>query len=177
MQKDLIIIGAGAHAKTVLEVVQMQGVYAVKGFCADKMAIGEKVFRDYSILDNTMLSNLISDGSTFFIVAIGDNKARQLFFENASKKFKPAIVIHPKASISSSSFIGEGSVVLANAVISSSTIIGKNTIVNAGVVFDHDCKIGKNVHLSVGTIVGCNSEISDFTTSSIGERFNTFSKR
>ena len=101
MQKDLIIIGAGAHAKTVLEVVKMQGIYAVKGFCADKMAIGEKVFRDYSILDNAMLPNLISDGSTSFIVAIGDNKARQLFFENALKKFKPAIVIHPKASVSS----------------------------------------------------------------------------
>ena len=176
MQKDLIIIGAGAHAKTILEVVQMQGIYTVKGFCADKMAIGERVFSDYSILDNAMLSNLISDGSTSFIVAIGDNKARQLFFENALKKFIPAIAIHPKASISSSSFIGEGSVVLANAVISSSVSVGENTIVNAGAIIDHDCKIGSHIHLSIGTLVGNNSEIADHYTTSIGDRIKSFSK-
>src|SRR5665213_3292816 len=152
MQKDLIIIGAGAHAKTVLEAVQMQGIYRVKGFCADKMVIGEKIFSDYSILDNAMLSNLISDDSTSFIVAIGDNKARQLFFENASKKFKPAIVIHPKASISFSSFIDEGTVVLANAVVSVSSRVGRNSIVNIGVIVDHDCKIGSHIHLSIGTL-------------------------
>lgn len=176
MQKYLIIIGAGAHAKTVLETVKMQGIYVVKGFCADKMAIGEKVFSDYSILDNAMLSNLIEDESVSFIVAIGDNKARQLFFENALKKFIPAIVIHPKASISSSAFIGEGTVVLANAVINSSSNVGENSIVNAGVIIDHDCKIGSHTHLTIGTMVGSNSEISDCHKTPIGCRIESFSK-
>ena len=65
---------------------------------------------------------------------------------------------------------------LANAVISSSTIIGENTIVNAGVIIDHDCKIGCHIHLSIGTLVGSNSEISDSHKTSIGSRIEPFSK-
>ena len=176
MSKKIIIIGAGAHAKVVLEAILSQGIYSVEGFCADKMVIGEKVFVDYAILGDALLSNLKSDSSTYFIVAIGDNIARQSFFDNACKKFKPAVIVHPKASVSPSAKIAEGTVVLSNSCINSSVSVGKNTIVNIGVLIDHDSCIGKNVHLSVGTIVGCESIISDNSKTKIGEILESFSK-
>ena len=177
MSKKIIIIGAGAHAKVVLEAVKLQGLYTVQGFCADKMSVGEDIFEDYKILGDAMLSNFQIDSNTYFIVAIGDNKARKYFFENASKKCTPAIIIHPKASISLSSVIGEGSIILSNACINSSVILGKNTIVNIGVLIDHDCKVGSHVHLSVGTVVGSNSNIKDNQTTKIGDVISPDSKK
>ena len=176
MQNKLIIIGSGAHAKVVLETVQRQGIYNVLGFCVDKISIGEKIFDHYCILDNAMLSVLERDDSISFIVAIGDNKSRALFFENASKKFKPAIIIDPKANISPSSTVGNGCVILSNACINSSAVIGENSIVNISSIVDHDCKIGSNVRLAIGSIIGNNSRISDNTSTNIGEIIQPFSE-
>ncbi len=176
MQKDLIIIGAGAHARVVLEAALLQGVYNIKGFCADDLPVGSIVFENYTILDNAMLANLNIDTSIFFIVAIGNIGAKELFFENALKKFSPAIIIHPKSSVSISATIGDGAIILSNACINSASRIGKNTIVNIGVLVDHDCIIGSNVHLEVGTIVGCRTEIENNYVSEQGQLIKPFSK-
>ena len=83
MKKNIVIIGAGALAKMVLESILLVNKYNIIGFCADNLVIGEKIFDDYTIISDANLSNLNADKSLYFIVAIGDNDARSLFFENA----------------------------------------------------------------------------------------------
>jgi len=65
--KELIIIGAGAHARTVLETVQLLGNYSIKGFCADDVAIGESIFGNYQMIDNALLENSVADENIFFL--------------------------------------------------------------------------------------------------------------
>src|ERR1051325_4869923 len=110
MKKELIIIGAGGCAKIILDAVIKQEMFKVKGFCIDTFPIGEKIFDNYSVIDNTQLSTLKKNNKIFFIAAIGDNMSRKLFYETASKKFEPATIIHPSAIIGSRVFIGKGSV-------------------------------------------------------------------
>lgn len=173
---EIIIIGAGAHAKVVLEAIQMQGIYTVKGCCVDNIAVGEKVLNGILVMGDTMLTSVKGDESVYFIVAIGDNTAREKIFKNACKKFKPASVIHPKSSVSSSAMIGEGSVILSNACINTSTSVGENSIINIGAVIDHDSNIGANTHISVGTIVGNNVTIDANEITAMGQIINSYSK-
>jgi sugar O-acyltransferase (sialic acid O-acetyltransferase NeuD family) len=176
MQKKLIIIGAGAHAKVILEAVQRQGIYEIIGFCADNVPVGEKVFNNYTILDDAMLSASKTDPSISFIVAVGDNKAREQFFNNALLKYQPGTIIDPLSNVSPSSKIGEGTVVLSNVCISSSSVIGKNSIINIAAIIDHDCNIGSHVHIGIGSIVGNNSTVNNFSLTQVGKIINPYSE-
>ena len=172
MKKELIVIGAGGHAKVVLDTIKNQGIYSVKGFCVDDVPVGQKVL-GYTVIDNAQISEIGEDRSVFFIVAIGDNNARKIFFENALKKYTPAIIIHSSAVIGSNVVIGDGSVVLANVVINADAKIGINTIVNTGVIIDHDSQIGNHSHLSLGTVVASKLKISDGYLSGIGSKIQS----
>jgi len=174
MKKQIIVIGAGGHAKVVLDAIIKQDLYQIKGFCVDGLLVGDKVFSSYSVLSDALLTDLEGDDSVFFVVAIGENIPRQKLFDNALRKFSPAVVLHPSAVIGDCVEIKDGAVVLANVVINPYTSVGKNVIVAAGVLVDHDCEIGDHVHLSFGTIVASKSKVSDFFTSEIGSIVGNF---
>ena len=84
-RKNILIIGAGAHAKVILEAILLQDEYHVMGFCVDTMAIGDTVFADYSVIADARLTNLPHTLSMYFVVAIGDNAARKEFYNSANK--------------------------------------------------------------------------------------------
>ena len=174
MKKQIMIIGAGGLAKVVLDAIIKQNLYQIKGFCVDGLLVGDKVFSSYTVLSDALLTDLEGDDSVFFVVAIGANIPRQKLFENALRKFSPAIVLHPSAVVGHSVEIKHGTVVLANAVLNPYTTVGKNVILAAGVLVDHDCEIGDHVHLSLGTIVASKSKVSDFFTSEIGSILKEF---
>jgi len=168
-RKNILIIGAGAHAKVILEAILLQDEYHVMGFCVDTMAIGDTVFADYSVIADARLTNLPHTPSMYFVVAIGDNAARKEFYNSAQLKFTPATIVHPRSYVSAKALVGTGSVILAGAILNASSSIGVNTIVNLGVIVDHDSSIGDHAHLSPGTIVGSYASIADQTTTSIGQ--------
>ncbi len=67
----------------------------------------------------------------------------------------PALV-HPHASVCSSSRLGAGVQVLAQAVVSAEAEIGDATIINHRASVDHECRVGAGVHLTPGvTLCGC----------------------
>lgn len=169
MLKKLLIIGAGAHAKVILEAALLQGAYDVLGFCVDAKPIGEQVFGDYTVVSDAQLNALSGDPNVCFVVAIGDNEARQRFFEIAKNKFTPATIIHPRAYVSPKACVAAGSVVLAGAIINTSASVGSNSIVNLGVILDHDCVIGNHVHLSPGTVVGSYGSVPDHYLTALGQ--------
>lgn len=177
MKKELVIIGAGGHAKVVLDAVKSQNEYTVKGFCVDGLPKGQLVFDTFPVLDDVMLSSSEKDLSIYFIVAIGDNDARQKLFENARNKFTPARIVHSSAVLGSSLQIAGGTVVLANAVINASVSIGENCIIGTGVLIDHDCTIGNHVHLNIGSVIGSKSIVSNKFKSSVGEKIESASQK
>ncbi len=169
MKKKIIVIGAGSFAGVLLDTILKQGEFEVKGFCVDGIVVGDFVLGEYPVLGDAMLSNLRGDSSVYFIVAMGDNKHRQKFYENALTKFTPAIIVHPSAILSANTKIGKGSILLANSVVNENGEVGCNCIINSGVVVDHDSVISDHVHLSIGTLVSSKSKIDSFFTSEIGE--------
>lgn len=144
--KDVIIIGAGGHAKVIADIVQCSGDN-ILGFLDGY--INTDTFLGKPVLGNDSDFHLFPDA--YFIIAIGNAAARERISGNMPDA-KWYTAIHPTAVISTlDTSIGEGSVVMANAVINPCAHVGKHCIVNTTAVVEHDNKIDDFVHVSVGT--------------------------
>lgn len=141
MNNDLVILGAGGHAKVIADIAKKSG-YRVLGFLDDNAKAKE-------ILCMPVLGK-IEDCVKFpeceFVIAIGNNAVRKAICEKYPLRF--ATLIHPSAQIGMDVNIGEGTVIMANAVVNPSAVIGKHSIINTSSVVEHDCSVGDFVHIS-----------------------------
>lgn len=141
LTERLHIIGSGGHAKVIVELAESLG-HEIKGiYDTDQSKIGNS-FMGYIIKDQNELKD-----NALRVIAIGNNQIRKKL---NSKNHRYATLIHPKALISPSSSIKEGSVVFKGAIIQASTCIGRHVIINTGAKVDHDCQIQDYVHIAPG---------------------------
>ncbi len=132
----VLVIGAGGHAKVVIDAVRCAGftIAGVLGREGDPDAVlGHAVSRDASDVE--------ADG---FIVAIGDNAARARAFDAHLERggTPPVSIVHPSAVVATGVQIGEGAFVAAGVVVNVEARIGANSILNTGCTIDHDCVVG-----------------------------------
>lgn len=151
MSKEVVIIGAGGHAKVIADIIQKSGDI-VYGFLDDKLKEGTnicnrqelKVIGDF----NKRFTLPVTHKNLEFIVAIGDNNRRKEIVKNNVPNIKYYTAIHPSANIGIDVTIGEGTVIMANATINSSAFIGKHCIINTGAIVEHDNVLEDYVHVS-----------------------------
>ncbi len=143
--KDVIIIGAGGHAKVIADIVIRSNDNLI-GFLDDSKPFGTKVLGDYEVLGSTNLIESIKGENKFFIIAIGDNFIRKEFYKKYDVNYYTAI--HPTAIIGTDVEIAEGTCVMPNACINANSKIGKCCIINSGALVEHDCVLADFVHIS-----------------------------
>jgi UDP-perosamine 4-acetyltransferase len=152
---EVIGLGAGGHAKVVIEIILTNKRYLLRGLLdIDSNLHGKTVLNIPVLGGDDLLPSLRKEGISHFFVgrgSIGDTSPRRRLFNLASKyKMKAVEVIHPKAIISPSALFGEGVTINACAVINADATFGKNVIINTGAVVEHDCRIGDHVHIATG---------------------------
>ena len=161
--KNVIIIGAGGHAKVIADIVAKNGDY-VEGFLDSIRKKGK--FLNYQIIGDNSDYNKYSD--RYFIIAIGNSEARERI-ANEMKGVNWYTAIHPSATISKIGVkIGEGTVVMANSVINTDAHIGKHCIINTSSNIEHDNIIEDYVHISVGAKLAGHVNIGKHTWVGIG---------
>ena len=162
-QKPIIIVGSGGHAGVVLEVLQEQKLQ-VLGLIDPSKKLGEKYFGievigdDNSILDFPSNKILLANG----LGSLPNNNQRW----NLAKKMRQLgyqfiSIVHPKAIISKSVSLAEGSQIMAGCILQHDVSIGLDSIVNTGSIIDHDCKIGSNCHIAPGSVLSGNVIVGD----------------
>lgn len=139
MQQDVILLGGGGHAKVVIDCLlgQDRKVIAVFDKKHTGPLLGVPRFQDYN-------SGLFKHAA--ILVAIGDNKVRQVLTGDVAHPFTNAI--HPSAIVSSFTEIGLGTMILHRAVVQAGSTIGNHVILNTGSQVDHDGAIGDYVHIA-----------------------------
>jgi UDP-perosamine 4-acetyltransferase len=149
-------IGAGGHAKVLLDILLELEQYAVIGLLdSDPVMRGKSVFGVSILGDDAELDTLIANNNiTAFFLGVGAVKSlkhrRKLYEDAISKGLIPIDVIHPASHISSHALLGGGIAVMAGAIINASSRIGENVIINTGAIVEHDCLIGSHVHIATG---------------------------
>jgi sugar O-acyltransferase (sialic acid O-acetyltransferase NeuD family) len=147
--KDVIVLGAGGHAKVVISTLLSAGFKISGIYDDDSTKVGSSFF-GYRVLGK--IRDLKSNPESLAILAIGNNSIRK---ELASKfSFKWISAVHPNAFVDSTALVEEGSVVFAGAVIQASAKVGRHCIVNTGAQIDHDSIVGDFVHLGPRSALG-----------------------
>ena len=151
--RNLVIWGAGGHAKVVADIIGLRGEFVIAGFLDDIASastpakfLGAPLYCGLDALDR-----LHSTDVRCLILAFGDCSARLTRAEIARARgwcFPTAV--HPSAVIAKSAEIGAGTVVAAGAVVNPEVRVGEHVIVNTAASVDHECVIGDAAHIGPG---------------------------
>jgi sugar O-acyltransferase (sialic acid O-acetyltransferase NeuD family) len=168
--KPIVLIGAGGHAKVVMDIIEKSGVYRIQGLIDQQKPKGTQVY-GYEVLGDESILPALQAEIYGGIVAIGDNWARSRMvstIQSMAPGFTFITAIHPSAEIARGALIGEGSVVMAGAIVNSDTSIGKHCIVNTKASVDHDCTMGDFSTLAPRATTGAHVTLGDYSVISLG---------
>lgn len=148
MSRDLIILGAGGHAKVVIDACRAAGM-AVRGLLDRDSSDVTSVLGADVLGDDSLLAELVA--SCDFHIAITDTVTR-LRLADLVTASGGAIrtVAHPGAMVSAAADLGPGCMMAAGAVVNPGARLGRCVIVNTAASIDHDCDIGDGVHVAPG---------------------------
>lgn len=150
-KKKLIIIGAGGHARSVIENAPEN---TFLGYVAPEpaaIAFGLPYEGD----DGYIIANFNPDEFGIHL-AIGFNDGCRLSLRRSIieryKDFEAVTMISPSAIVTPNSVIEGGCAIMSRAVVNRS-VLGQHCVVNTGAVIEHDCHIGTNVFIGPGAII------------------------
>lgn len=150
---ELLIVGAGAQAKYVLEICTLRRDMTVLGLVDvennpaiwDRSRFGTRVLGGLDALEEWSAPERAA------IVCTGDNFKKQRLTEQVVRLgYQVVSRIHPRAVVATTAQIGEGAIINAGAVIQPYAQLHKGVMVHAGVIVEHDNDIGDFVNLAPG---------------------------
>lgn len=167
-KQAVVVVGAGDHAKVVLEALWAIGTFEVVGLtdpnplCLDVLGIPV-------LGGDQLLPGLFTQGVKAAVVAIGSNRLRQQIGENLLRMgFALPVVVHPSAFISPSANIADGAVVMAKAIVGTLANIESLAIINTGAIVEHDNHIGVSAHIGPGAALAGRVRVGDRALVGIG---------
>jgi sugar O-acyltransferase (sialic acid O-acetyltransferase NeuD family) len=162
--KDIILIGAGGHCKSCIDVIEKEKKYKIIGLVDNKK---KGIFLKYKILGTDNKLNKFRRYAKYALITVVQIKdfyiRDKLFIKEINCNFVMPSVISPLSSVSKYSLIKNGSIIMSKCIVNANSVIGKNCIVNTGAIIEHDVFIGNNCHISTGVIVNGEVKIGNNT--------------
>ncbi len=155
---QIIIYGAGGHAKAVMEMVQAIGAFRIAGIVDDNSALtGTSVQGIPVIGTREILPQLFEQGIRLAANGVGGiinlNIREQLFDLLSAQGFAFPILRHPRATVEPSAQIFDGVQIFGNAYVGSSVLLQPKCMINTGAIVSHDCEIGSYTHIAPGAML------------------------
>lgn len=176
----LILIGAGGHCKSCIDVIEQTEQFKVIGLLDKHELVGQSVLGYDIIGTDEDIEELARDGHSF-LITIGQIKTpqlrRKLFAKLQKCNALIATVISPRAYISKHASVKEGTIVMHDVLINADAKVGKNCIINSKSLIEHDAVIEDHCHVSTsavlnggvtlreGSFLGSNATSKEFVSS------------
>lgn len=143
----VLVLGAGGHAKVVIDSLRACGREVAGVLDAD--ATPRTVAGAPVIGSDDALERLRAEGLACAFVALGANALRaRLGARLRALGYTLADAVHPSAVLSPSVVLGQGVAVMAGACLNADTRVGDLAIVNTGATVDHDGDLGEACHVA-----------------------------
>ena len=170
--ENILILGAGGHAKVIVDIVELQSKYNLVGIIDQNLAEKEPLLGYLLLGKEEDLAKLIKEHTIRgIIIAIGDNfirsKAAARLKENYPELSFPS-TIHPKTVIARDVKIEEGAVIMAGVSVNPGSTLGNFCILNTNAILDHDSSMGDFSSLAPGVTVGGDCKIGSYSAIGIG---------
>lgn len=168
-QADLLLIGAGGHARACIDVIEQAGRYRIAGLVGAPHEVGTKIL-GYPVLGaDDDLGDLVGRYPAA-LVTVGqirspDTRIR-LYQRAVDLGFHLPAIVSPHAHVSRHASIGAGTIVMHGAIVNAGACVGDNCIINTRALLEHDVTVGAHCHISTGAIL--NGDVKVGTGSFIG---------
>jgi len=156
MNEPIVIVGAGGHARVVLDVLRCLG-WRVAGVLAPDHDPGSdwnglEVLGDDGWLDSTEVAEF---GYALGIGAVPGRMAlrQRMFALLRQRGLRLPALVHPGAIVSSAAQLAAATQIMAGAVVQPGVRLGANVLVNTGARVDHDCFVDTGAHVAPGAIL------------------------
>lgn len=153
---EIILIGAGGHARSCIDVIEQNGKYRIAGL----VGLPEQKFTQqlgYEVIATDDELNELAKSYQYALITVGQVKTpkhRMRLYQMSLKcGFKMPSILSPTAYVSQNATIGEGTIVMHGAIINAGAQVGINCIVNTRAVIEHDTSVGDHCHISTGAIL------------------------
>lgn len=157
--KKIILIGSGGHAKSCVDVIEMEKKFKIIGF-VDKNSKELLGYKKIGSDDDLKKLLKITKYAHIGIGKIKNDNFREKIFSKLKKiGFKLPIIISPRAYVSKNSKIKEGTIIMHDVLVNAGSEIGKNCIINTKSLIEHDTKISDHCHIATSAIVNGDCKI------------------
>ena len=151
--RKLLILGAGGYGKTIADLARQLN-------CYDKIAFLDDGKTGPNVLGPCADYLQFADDCTEIYPAFGNNEIRMRWLNTLEEEGIPVpTLVHPRAYVSPTAKLGEGTMVLPMAVVNTGVRVENGCIINIGALIDHDSVIGEGCHLAPGAIVKAENRI------------------
>ncbi|MBN4056220.1 acetyltransferase [Rhodothermus sp. AH-315-K08] len=163
---DIVVIGGGGHATTVITAIRKGDKYRIKGYL-DPADRGELLGVPYLGDDSSFLALKGEEEDNRVALGLGIlNVEHARVRHELMQRFRrhgwtfPAIR-SPDCIVNEEVAIGPGSLLADGVIVNSRVKIGEGVIVNTGASIDHDCEVGDQVHIAPGATISGGVRIED----------------
>jgi sugar O-acyltransferase (sialic acid O-acetyltransferase NeuD family) len=167
MTTSILMIGAGGHARVLLDILNMNDHVQVLGILDTNPDMFGKKILDIEILGDDSELKHFPPAKVQLVNGIGSihlpQKRCHIFKKMKAQGYDFFSVLHPQTYIARDVILQEGVQVMAGSVIQTGSQIGDNVIVNTRTAIDHDCMIHPHVHLAPGVTLSGNVTVGELS--------------
>jgi UDP-perosamine 4-acetyltransferase len=163
-RRPIVGVGAGGHAKSVLEALRSSDEFQVVALVDDDPARAGSDLLGFPVEAAGALERLRTDGVAHAFVGVGGlgGSGRRAVFERlVAAGFELPQIVHASAHVSTWARLGRGAQVLARAVVNAGAEVGNNVIVNTGAIVEHDCQVSAHAHIAPGVLLAGQSIVGE----------------
>lgn len=160
----IILIGAGGHAASCIDVIEQEGNYHIAGLVGNADQKGARIMGYEVIGDDADLPQLAKIYQ-YALITVGQIQTAEprvrLYTEAIAHGLRLPTVISPRAYLSQSAVLGSGTILMHESVVNAGAKVGTNCIINTGAIIEHGAAVGANCHISTGVILNGDVSVGD----------------
>jgi sugar O-acyltransferase (sialic acid O-acetyltransferase NeuD family) len=153
---DIILIGAGGHAASCIDVIESDGRFRIAGLVGTAKELHQR-FCGYEIIATDSDLQRLAREYRYALVTVGQIKSaesrRRHFNEAREVGFQLPVIVSPNAYVSQHARVGEGSIIMYGAMLNADARVGANCIINSHALVEHGANVNDHCHISTGVII------------------------
>ena len=153
---SILLIGAGGHAHSCIDVIEQQGKYQIAGLVGMPEEMHNKHLGYQVIATDDDLPQLVKEYACALIslgqILSPDSRIR-LYLYTVQLGFQFPVIIAPTAYVSRYATLGSGTIIMHGSIVNAGVRIGDNCIINNRSLLEHDSTVKDHCHISTGAIL------------------------
>ncbi len=168
-RETILLLGAGGHARSCIDVIEQEGRYSVGGLVGLPQEVGSHVL-GYPVLGTDGDLPELLPRFAQVLITLGQIKSPEarmkLHALLEARGCSLPVIFSPRAYVSAHAKVGAGTIVMHGAVVNAGASIGRNCIINSQALVEHDAVVGDHCHIATSAVI--NGDVSIGSGSFIG---------